>query len=211
VRPRRCFLRAWEEESNPTSESASFPPLASRSWPSRERCAAGAGRGPSAGLLRRLRLERIGIVYVTHRLDEVFRIADRVTVLRDGRRVTARLVGETSPSALVEAITGRKLEEMLLRPPEANSAPLVQVESLVTRYVGPVSFRVSLGEIVGLVGLHGAGHNIIGRAIFGDARSRVGPSSSTASRCAQVRSATPSDAASASFPRSAARNRSLPA
>lgn len=92
-----------------------------------------------------------------------------MTVLRDGRRVTTRLVGETSPSALVEAIIGRKLEEMFARPPEANSAPLVHVDRLVTRHVGPVSFRVALGEIVGLVGLRGAGHDIIGRAIFGDA------------------------------------------
>jgi ribose transport system ATP-binding protein len=119
--------------------------------------------------LRRLRSEGIGIVYVTHRLDEVFRIADRVTVLRDGRLVTTRRVEETSPSALVEAIVGRKLDELFVRPPDPRALPLLRVKNLVTRHVGPVSFTVSPGEIVALVGLRGAGHDIVGRAIFGDA------------------------------------------
>jgi ribose transport system ATP-binding protein len=120
-------------------------------------------------VLRRLRSEGLGIVYVTHRLDEVFRIADRVTVLRDGRKVATRPVAGTSPGALVEAIIGRKLEEMFVRPAAADGEPILYVDELVTRHIGPVSFTLSPGEIVGLVGLRGAGHDIVGRAIFGDA------------------------------------------
>ncbi len=119
--------------------------------------------------LRRLRADGIGMVYVSHRLDEVFRVADRVTVLRDGRRVANRLVSETSPDDLVQAIIGRRLEEMFVRPAASGGRPILSVRNAVARHVGPVSFDVAPGEIVGLVGLRGAGHDTIGRAIFGDA------------------------------------------
>ncbi len=124
--------------------------------------------------LHRLRAEGIGIVYVTHRLDEVFRIADRVTVLRDGRRIQSGLVTDTSPSALVQAIIGRRLDDLFedLPPPATGSA--LHVRDLIARRVGPVSFDVSPGEILGLVGLRGAGHDVIGRALFGDIRLESG-------------------------------------
>ena len=66
--------------------------------------------------LRRLRASGIGIIYVTHRLDEVFRIADRVTVLRDGRRVATAPVAETSPADLVEKIVGRSMTAAFVEP-----------------------------------------------------------------------------------------------
>ena len=62
-------------------------------------------------VLRRLRAEGMGLIYVTHRLDEVFRIADRVTVLRDGRRTASTATSETTPAALVQAIIGRRLRD----------------------------------------------------------------------------------------------------
>jgi ribose transport system ATP-binding protein len=120
------------------------------------------------GILRRLRDRGIGIVYVTHRLDEVFRFADRVTVLRDGRRVTSEPVAETNPAGLIFHIVGRSLAEVFVKPPAGTAGTLLAVDGLTAADVGPVSFAVAAGEILGLVGLRGAGHDVVGRAIFGD-------------------------------------------
>jgi ribose transport system ATP-binding protein len=125
-------------------------------------------------VLRRLRASGIGIVYVTHRLDEVFRIADRVTVLRDGRRVVTEAVADTNPQALIYNIVGRSLAELFIRPSAATAGPVLRVADLVAGDAGPVSFDVAAGEIVGLVGLRGAGQVVVGRAIFGDLPVRAG-------------------------------------
>ena len=73
-------------------------------------------------MLRRLRVTGVGIIYVSHRLDEVFRIADRVTVLRDGRRVTTEAIADTTPADLVRHIVGRSLSELFIRPSEKAAA-----------------------------------------------------------------------------------------
>jgi ribose transport system ATP-binding protein len=125
-------------------------------------------------VLRRLRASGIGIIYVTHRLDEVFRIADRVTVLRDGRHVSTAAAAETTPATLVHDIVGRSLSDLFVRPATQAAGTVLAVEGLVARDVGPVTFAISTGEVVGLVGLRGAGHRTIGRAIFGDVRRTAG-------------------------------------
>jgi ribose transport system ATP-binding protein len=123
--------------------------------------------------LKRLRASGIGLLYVTHRLDEVFRIADRVTVLRDGQRVAARLVNEVSPGDLVAWIVGGALAETTIASPARSTGSLLSVEQLVVPQesgaglVGPVSFQIQRGETLALVGLRGAGHHAIGRAIYG--------------------------------------------
>jgi ribose transport system ATP-binding protein len=119
-------------------------------------------------VLRRLREQGVGLIYVTHRLDEVFRIADRVTVLRDGRRVATSPIAETAPAALVQAIIGRRLDDLFAAPPPPGAEIALGVRDLAARGVGPVSFDLRRGEVLGLVGLRGAGHDIAGRAIFGD-------------------------------------------
>jgi ribose transport system ATP-binding protein len=118
-------------------------------------------------VLRGLRANGIGIIYVTHRLDEVFQIADRVTVLRDGRRVTTVPVAETSAGDLVEKIVGRAMTDAFIRPKPASDRLVLKVDDAVAAHIGPVSFQVAAGETLGLVGLRGAGHHTIGRAIFG--------------------------------------------
>jgi ribose transport system ATP-binding protein len=117
--------------------------------------------------LLRLRSSGIGIIYVTHRLDEVFRIADRVTVLRDGRRVATLRVQDTTPDDLVEKIVGRSMSDAYVKPAPASDRIVLGVDGAVAQAVGPVSFTVAAGETLGLVGLRGAGHHTIGRAIFG--------------------------------------------
>jgi ribose transport system ATP-binding protein len=119
-------------------------------------------------VLRRLRAGGLGILYVTHRLDEVFRVADRVTVLRDGRRVTTEAVADSNPATLVHCIVGRPLSNLFIRPPTSRQETILSVNALVAGDVGPVSLEIAAGEIVGLVGLRGAGHDVVGRAIFGD-------------------------------------------
>jgi ribose transport system ATP-binding protein len=124
--------------------------------------------------LRRLRASNIGIVYVTHRLDEVLRIADRVTVLRDGRRLATVAARETNAGELVQMIVGRSMSDAFVRPTLPSRRSAFSVEDLVAEHVGPVSFSVAAGETLGLVGLRGAGHHTVGRAIFGNTRTDSG-------------------------------------
>lgn len=116
--------------------------------------------------LRPLKAKGVGMIYVSHRLDEIFRIADRVAVLRDGQMVGMRDVAHTSPEELVSLIVGRKARE-IQRPAVQEGREILRVEKLTTRGAGPVDFTIQRGELVGLVGLRGAGHEDVGRSLFG--------------------------------------------
>jgi ribose transport system ATP-binding protein len=117
--------------------------------------------------LRRLRAQGVGMVYVSHRLDEVFEIADRMVVLRDGRVVGERVVAATTPEEAILLIVGREPSQVFRRPPErAGSARLV-LDHVVLDGIGPASCEIHAGEVVGLVGLRGAGQEALGRALFG--------------------------------------------
>ncbi len=116
--------------------------------------------------LRQLRAKGVGMIYVSHRLDEVFKIADRVAVLRDGILVGLRSITETNTEDLVSLIVGRKTRE-INRPEAIIGKNLLTLSNFVARNVGPVDMVIAQGEIVGLVGLRGAGHEEIGRALFG--------------------------------------------
>ncbi len=119
--------------------------------------------------LRPLKAKGVGMIYVSHRLDEIFRIADRVAVLRDGQMVGMRDIAHTNPEELVNLIVGRKARE-ISRPAVQEGPEVLAVRNLTVGPVGPVSFRVDRGELLGLAGLRGAGHEEIGRALFGLAR-----------------------------------------
>lgn len=116
--------------------------------------------------LRPLKSRGVGMIYVSHRLDEIFRIADRVAVLRDGQMAGLRAIGHTTPEELVSLIVGRKTRE-ISRPEVQEGPAILSVRSLLTRQVGPVDFELRRGELLGLAGLRGAGHEDIGRALFG--------------------------------------------
>jgi rhamnose transport system ATP-binding protein len=117
-------------------------------------------------ILRGLRARGTAIVFVGHRLEEVFAIADWITVLRDGRVVVSRPVGELTMEAVIHAMVGRALEEP--RTPASPGPVLLSVEGLGRAGVfEDVSFHVREGEIVALAGLVGAGRSEIAQAIFG--------------------------------------------
>ncbi|HVY18657.1 MAG TPA: sugar ABC transporter ATP-binding protein [Bauldia sp.] len=124
--------------------------------------------------LDRLRARGLGIIYVTHRLDEVFRLADRVTVLRDGARVATAPVGEINSDHLVAMIVGRNVVTTDISAVERGAEPLLEARDVVCDGVGPVSFSLMPGETLALVGLRGAGHTRIARALFGDRRVKSG-------------------------------------
>jgi ribose transport system ATP-binding protein len=118
-------------------------------------------------VLRRLRDGGVGMIYVTHRIDEVFRIAERVAVMRDGRLVAVRNISETSVAELVNAIVGRPLSDIFVRAPPPSSGPILELRDVQLGHLEAVSFSVLAGELIGLAGLRGAGHGLIGRALAG--------------------------------------------
>lgn len=119
--------------------------------------------------IERLKGRGVGIIFVSHRLDEVRRVADRITVLRDGQRVWSGLAAAVDDAAVIRAMVGRDVEyqrQLAARPPE--QAPLLEVRDL-TRAPAfrHVSLQLRRGEIVGLAGLVGAGRTEVARAIAG--------------------------------------------
>ncbi len=118
-------------------------------------------------VLGRLRAAGGGMVYVSHRLDEIFEIADRVTVMRDGCRVATCAVADTTPAELVQWIVGRTPIRIAARAPVPHVPPLLCGTGLVTEDAGPIDFVLRPGEIVGFAGLRGAGQEPVGRALCG--------------------------------------------
>jgi ABC-type sugar transport system ATPase subunit len=122
-------------------------------------------------LLRRLAARGLGLVYITHRMDEIFRVADRVTVLRDGRLVGTRERDETAPGEIISMMVGRELEK--LYPPKSSRAGEVifELRGLTARgKFEDVNLTVRRGEILGLAGLIGSGRTEAMMAAIGHAR-----------------------------------------
>jgi ribose transport system ATP-binding protein len=120
------------------------------------------------GILKKLRAGGTSVIYVTHRLGELFNLADRVTVFRDGRVVRTVAIADATPLGLVEDMLGRAVESSQgVHQGPAAAAPLLTVRGLQVEHWGPIDFAIGAGEVVGLVGLRGAGQESIGRAICG--------------------------------------------
>ena len=128
-------------------------------------------------IVRTLRAEGLSIIFVTHRLEEVFRLCDRYTVLRDGHYVGSGAVADTSVDAIIRMMVGRDVGALYgARPILEHGAVALEVERLTRRRNArdphaieliDVSFRAHKGEILGLAGLVGAGRTETARAIFG--------------------------------------------
>ena len=109
------------------------------------------------------------ILYVSHRLDEVLALSDRVTVLRDGHKVGTYATGDLTEDHLAELIVGRSLDIAFPPPPPiSDQSPILSVERLAAGPLTDVSFTVARGEILGIGGLLGCGRSELLRAIFGD-------------------------------------------
>ena len=117
--------------------------------------------------LRRLRARGVGMIYVSHRLDEVFELADRMVVLRDGRVAGERRVAETNAEEAILLIVGREPSQVFRRPAERRGQARLSIEAVVIDGVGPVDCQIHAGEVVGFGGLRGAGQESVGRALFG--------------------------------------------
>lgn len=116
--------------------------------------------------IRPLREKGVGMIYVSHRLDEIFQIADRVAVPRDGNMVGIRAIEHTTPEELVLKIVGRKTRETIKSDKQPGDTVL-SLSGFSAGQVGPLDMVLRQGEIVGLVGLRGAGHEALSRALFG--------------------------------------------
>ena len=121
-------------------------------------------------LVRRLTAEGLGVVYISHRMDEVYKIADRITVLRDGLRVMQEPLADVTPAQIVEAIVGRRLDSALeWRPRQTPMGDIaLEVQDIISRpRVRGASFHVRSGEVLGLAGLMGSGRSEVARCLFG--------------------------------------------
>jgi ribose transport system ATP-binding protein len=116
-------------------------------------------------LINDLKQRGVAIVYVSHRMDEIFRICDRATVLRDGATVGTRVISETTPEELIRMMVGRDLENTEQR--SLAGSLLLSVSNLSTKKLQNISFELRKGEVLGIAGLVGAGRSEIGAALFG--------------------------------------------
>ncbi|QIZ36788.1 sugar ABC transporter ATP-binding protein [Saccharopolyspora sp. ASAGF58] len=120
------------------------------------------------GIVRELTARGIAVLYISHRLDEIFEIGDRVTVMRDGAIVATRPVTELDEDRLVQLMVGRDVENLYPRTHNEPGPVRLEVRGLTRAdAVRDVSFEVRAGEIVGLAGLVGAGRTELARAVFG--------------------------------------------
>jgi ABC-type sugar transport system ATPase subunit len=117
-------------------------------------------------LLAKLKRDGVSIVYVSHKMEEVQRISDRITVLRDGVRVATDNANARSTEELITAMVGRSLRSEP-RPRRAPGSVVLDLRSLATNHVSGISFRLRSGEVLGLAGLVGSGRSEIGAALFG--------------------------------------------
>lgn len=125
-------------------------------------------------LLRQLRAQGVGVIYISHRLEEIQRLADRITVLRDGRSVGTQTAASLSQTELIRWMVGRELREHYPRPPARPGAVALTVRNLRNARVHDVSFELRYGEVLGFAGLVGAGRTELAQALFGIAPAESG-------------------------------------
>jgi len=118
-------------------------------------------------IISQLKAKGVGIIYISHRLEELFRIADDVTVLRDGQFIATQGIAETSQDALVSLMVGRDIAQRYPRTPSSPGSVRIACRGLTTTRVQDVSLVLRSGEIVGIGGLMGAGRTEVARALCG--------------------------------------------
>ncbi|WP_337797055.1 sugar ABC transporter ATP-binding protein [Rhizobium skierniewicense] len=125
-------------------------------------------------VVRMLRRDGVGIVYVSHRMNEIFQISDRVTVLRDGKTISTKPIADVTEASLVSMMVGREITHLFPKQDVEMGATVLEIANLsCTGRIENVSFSVRAGEIFGIAGLVGSGRTELAETIFG-----VTPSSS---------------------------------
>ncbi|MFF7586004.1 sugar ABC transporter ATP-binding protein [Kitasatospora purpeofusca] len=125
-------------------------------------------------LIRRLRDQGVAVVYVSHRMQEIFQLADRIAVLRDGTLAGVQDAATTTEGELVRLMVGRDLSAMFSRTRVATDRLVLDVQGVTTDDVHDISLRIHAGEVVGLAGLIGAGRSELALALAGDRPIRSG-------------------------------------
>jgi ribose transport system ATP-binding protein len=120
-------------------------------------------------VIRKLRSDGIAIIYISHRMEEIYALADRISVLRDGQYIGSLTREEISPQRLVQMMVGRSMQDFYEHQRRNNPGEVVlEVKNISDgRKINPVSFQLHAGEILGLAGLVGAGRTEVSRLIFG--------------------------------------------
>ena len=120
------------------------------------------------GIIRNLQQEGVGVVFITHRLDEIFQVADRITVLRDGRHISTREIAGLDHAAIVSMMVGRELTTLFPKVEAEIGGLVLEIRDLSKAgLLYDINLEVHKGEIVGLAGLVGAGRTDLAKAIFG--------------------------------------------
>ena len=120
-------------------------------------------------VIRKLKKKNIGIIYISHRLEEVFHICDCLTIMRDGCVVAEKNISQVTSESIIRMMIGRDIKEMYQKDRLKSGKQVLEVRNLsVKGILKAISFKVSSGEIVGIAGLVGAGRTELVRAIFGD-------------------------------------------
>src|SRR4029079_19264443 len=128
------------------------------------------------GIVETLRARGNSVLFVSHRLEEIFAICQRVTVMRDGRHVLTQPIEELTIQSIIRAMVGRDMDALFPQVPSEPGRVVLKVDRLTREGVfTDVSFDVRGGEIVALAGLVGAGRTDVARAIFGTARFDAAP------------------------------------
>jgi ribose transport system ATP-binding protein len=118
-------------------------------------------------LIRRLKAKGVTIVYISHRLEEVFQLADRVSILRDGQLVSTQRVAETNEQALITGMINRSIDQVHYKETIPFGAEILRTEKLSGKGFQDISIRVRAGEVIGLYGLIGAGRSEFVQSLFG--------------------------------------------
>jgi ribose transport system ATP-binding protein len=119
-------------------------------------------------LIRSLKQQGMGIIYISHRMEELFEVGDRVTVMRDGKRIGTEDVGEVRKEQIIRMMVGRTITEEFPKLQFERGPEILRVQGLNrTGVLKDISFSVHRGEIVGITGLVGAGRTELARAVFG--------------------------------------------
>ena len=120
-------------------------------------------------LVKELAKEGISVIYISHKLDELYTVATRVQIMRDGKRVGVRMLAQTPQEELVRLMVGREIRDMYPKVEIPQGETVLEVQNLTNQKIHDISFEVHAGEILGIFGLMGAGRTELCKAIFGAA------------------------------------------